>query len=171
MARIGYADPDDLTGELKDWYDRLPPNPRMFLTLALAPGTADLFMKLGTAIHDTLELPERLVEIDAAVVTQVAGSAYLLKRHHPPANTLTTVERNALLAGAGPDDIESFDDRDRAVHRFVKALIDSPRVDDTTFADAQLELSDRELVELIQTHGYYWMLAQLDCTLRLADNP
>ncbi|GAA1675405.1 hypothetical protein GCM10009745_18130 [Kribbella yunnanensis] len=167
MARIVYADPERLTGVLKDWHERLPPDPRMFLTLALAEGTAELVMKLGQAIHDSLELDERLVEIAAAVVTRAAGSTYLVERHFPHVRVLSAAELEALLSGA--DEIESFDDRDQAVYRFARALVDSPRIDDATFADAQLELSDRELVELIQAHGYYSMLATLDCALRIGD--
>jgi alkylhydroperoxidase family enzyme len=167
MARIEYAAPATFTGQLRTWSERMPPDPRMFLTFGLAGGTAELVMQLGQAIHDSLELSERSVEIAAAVVTHATDSPYLRFRHRPPTDVLTTAERDALLDGA--DDVESFDERDRAVLQFAKALVANPHVADDTFATARPHLSDRELVELVQSFSYYWMLGLLDGALQLGD--
>lgn len=163
MARIEYADPGDLPDDLRGWYERLPPDPRMFLALAQASSTAGLVLDLGMALRRDAALPTRLVELVAATVTRITGSDYLRRRHVPSTDLLTTEEREAALRGDGRP--SSFDERDRAVLRFAEAIAAGPRVDDETFAAVRRHLSDQELVELVQVHGYYWMLSRIATVL------
>ncbi|MFI9508997.1 carboxymuconolactone decarboxylase family protein [Nocardia sp. NPDC052566] len=157
MARIAYADPDRLTPELRTWFDNLPPDPRLFLAFAQAGGTAGLVMDSALALHRAVELPERLVELVAFTVIRVENSEYLRLHHNPREGLLSDAERDAILRGT---DAPSFDERDRAVLRLAEAVAKGPRVDDDTFAAARKHLSDRELVELIQAHAFYWMCAR-----------
>ncbi|MFC9995216.1 carboxymuconolactone decarboxylase family protein [Nocardia sp. NPDC127526] len=157
MARISYADPDRLQPHLRTWFDILPPDPRLFLAFARAEGTAGLVMDLAFALHRALKLPERLVELVATTVTRVEESEYLRQRHIPRAGLLTDAERDAILQGT---DAPTFDDRDHAVLRLSEAISAGPRVGEATYAAAREHLSDRELVELIQVHAYYWMAAR-----------
>ncbi|WP_028926109.1 carboxymuconolactone decarboxylase family protein [Pseudonocardia acaciae] len=156
MARIPYADASALPADLREWHARLPPNSNLFLMVAHAEATAGTLMRLGMQQVTQLALPARLREIATHAAAAVLGDDYVRARHVLSDDPLTLAERDAIYRG----DEAAFGGVDLAVLRFATAVARGLRVDDATFAPVRAALSDREIVELVQVVGYYWMFGQ-----------
>lgn len=167
MARIPYADPSALPADLQEWHAKLPPDSHLFLMVAHAEATAGTLMQLGLQQITQLELPARLRELAANATAAVLGADYLRVRHIPPGDPITAAERDALYRG----DHSGFRGVDLAVLTFATAVARGLPVDDATFAPVRAELTDREIVELLQVVGYYWMFAQFANVLAINAEP
>ncbi len=53
---------------------------------------------------------------------------------------------------------------DRAVTRFVAELVARPRVGEDVFAAVRENLTEREIVEVLQVAGFYWSFGRV-CTV------
>lgn len=167
MARIPYADSSALPADLQEWHAKLPPESRLFMMVAHAEATAGTLMQLGSQQITQLELPARLRELAANATAAVIGADYLRVRHVPPGDPITPAERDAIYCG----DHSGFSGVDLAVLAFTTSVARGLRVDDATFAPVRAELSDREIVELVQVVGYYWMFGQFANVLAIEAEP
>jgi alkylhydroperoxidase family enzyme len=167
MPRIPYVDVSTLPPELKEWHDKLPPNSHLFLMLAHASATAPTLMDLAKKQITELALSPRLRELAANAAAGTIGADYLRVRHIPPGDPITADEREALYGG----DHSVFSGLDRAVVAFATEVARGTSVDDATFAPVREALSDREIVELIEIVGYYWMHGQFANVLRIEAEP
>lgn len=167
MPRIPYADVTSLPADLLEWHGKLPPNSHLFQMVAHASATGGLLMQLGSRQITSLELSPRLRELAANATAAVLGADYLRVRHLPPGEPITSAERDALYAG----DHSGFSGLDLAVVTFATEVARGSKVDDATFAPVRAALSEREIVELIQVVGYYWLFGQFANVLELDAEP
>ncbi|MFJ5262582.1 carboxymuconolactone decarboxylase family protein [Streptomyces sp. NPDC088387] len=167
MARIPYADVSALPAELQEWHARLPPDSHLFMMVAHSEASAATLMQIGLQQIRELELSARMRELAANATACVLGADYLRVRHNPPGVPMTPEERDAIHRG----DHSGFDGIDLAVLTFATAVARGLPVDDDTFAPVRAELSDRQIVELIQVVGYYWMFGQFANVLRIESEP
>ncbi|MFI6532839.1 carboxymuconolactone decarboxylase family protein [Nonomuraea sp. NPDC050547] len=167
MARIPYADMSALPDDLREWHARLPPNSHLFMMLAHSEASAATLMQVGLQQIRELELPARLRELAANATARVLGADYLRVRHNPPGAPITPDEREAVYRG----EHSGFSGLDLAVLAFATAVARGLPVDDAVFAPVRAELSDRQIVELIQVIGYYWMFGQFANVLRIESEP
>jgi alkylhydroperoxidase family enzyme len=167
MARIPYVDTSALPADLQEWHARLPPDSHLFMMVAHAEATAATLMQLGLQQITRLELPPRLRELAANATAGVLGADYLRVRHIPPDDPITSAERDAIFRG----DHSLFSGLDLAVLTFATAVARGTSVDDVTFAPVRAELNDRQIVELVQVVGYYWMFGQFANVLAIEAEP
>ncbi|MFI0479198.1 carboxymuconolactone decarboxylase family protein [Actinomadura sp. 9N215] len=167
MARIPYADTSALPADLQEWHAKLPPNSHLFMMVAHAEATAGTLMQLGLQQITQLELPARLRELATNATAGVLGAEYLRLRHVLPDDPVTPAEREAIYRG----DHSGFSGLDLAVLTFATAVARGLPVDDATFAPVRAGLSDREIVELVQVVGYYWMFGQFANVLAIEAEP
>jgi alkylhydroperoxidase family enzyme len=167
VARIPYADTSALPADLREWHAKLPPNSHLFLMVAHAEATAGTLMQLGLQQITKLRLSARLRELAANATAHVLGADYLRVRHVPPGDPVTPEERDAIHRG----DHSGFSGIDLAVLTFATAVARGLPVDDEAFAPVRAELSDREIVELVQVVGYYWMFGQFANVLAIEAEP
>ena len=52
-------------------------------------------------------------------------------------------------------------EQDRTIIQFAAEVVARPQVSDALFASARKFLSEREVVELLQVCGYYWMFSRI----------
>ncbi|MFC4944256.1 carboxymuconolactone decarboxylase family protein [Pseudonocardia sp. GCM10023141] len=71
--------------------------------------------------------------------------------------------RAAIRAGTFDDPALSA--ADRAVGQFTAAVTAGPAVSGELFDTVRAQLSAREIVELLQVLGYYWMLGRISTVL------
>jgi alkylhydroperoxidase family enzyme len=167
MARIPYPDVDSLPPDLQEWRAKLPPNSNLFLMISHAAATAGRLLELGAAQHTDLVLPARMRELAALATGYVLDSAYLRHRHLPAEDEISAAEREAIDRG----DYSSFAGLDLAVLLFATEMARGTRVSDEIFAAVRDGLSERELVELVQVVGYYWMFGQFGNVLAIDAKP
>jgi alkylhydroperoxidase family enzyme len=167
VARIPYPDVKSLPPDLQEWRAKLPPDSNLFLMISHAAATAGRLLELGAAQHTDLALPARLRELAALATGHVLDSGYLRHRHIPPEEQISAAEREAIDRG----DHSPFAGLDLAVLSFATEMSRGTRVSDETFAAVRDRLSERELVELVQVVGYYWMFGQFGNVLAIDAQP
>ncbi|MFJ7078822.1 carboxymuconolactone decarboxylase family protein [Streptomyces sp. NPDC098781] len=156
-----------LPADLREWHAKLPPDSHLFMMVAHAEATAGTLMQLGSQQITRLQLPARLRELAANATACVLGADFLRVRHVPPGDPVTSVERDAIHRG----DHSGFSGVDLAVLTFATEVARGTAVDDATFAPVRAALSDREIVELVQVVGYYWMFGQFANVLAIQAEP
>jgi alkylhydroperoxidase family enzyme len=156
-----------LPTDLQEWHAKLPPNSHLFMMVAHAEATAGTLMQLGLQQITQLQLPARLRELAANATGAVLGAHYLRVRHIPPNDPITPEERDAIFRG----DYSAFGGVDLAVLAFATAVARGSSVDDATFTPVHSELNARQIVELVQVVGYYWMFGQFANVLSIEAQP
>ncbi|GGM62220.1 hypothetical protein GCM10012275_36250 [Longimycelium tulufanense] len=169
MARISYPDPSH-SAEL---WDAFPDMPRLHILemLGHSAGTARQFGELSMAQFVDLALSPRSRELVILTTARNIECEYEWIQHEPISEAVgvTRAQRDALVKGQY--DAEVFDDADRALVRFVAAIVAAPRIDDETFAAAREHLSNREIVEVLQVIGTYWTLGRVATVLDVELDP
>jgi alkylhydroperoxidase family enzyme len=136
----------------------------LFRMLAHAPPVLEGFAKLGGALLFDSTLEPRLREIAILRIGMSADAPYEVEKHVAIGKAVGLTEeeitalnpsRGQLLDGAA----------ERAVVRLVDELRDSPRASDEALAEVRAYLSDRAVVELVVTIGYYGLVCRVLETL------
>ncbi|MCX4880283.1 carboxymuconolactone decarboxylase family protein [Streptomyces sp. NBC_00847] len=155
MARIPYPErPADAVAALP-----VPLNAFRMLSHA-APLTGPA-IDLGMAVLRESTLPVRLRELVVMAVASGTRCAYESAQHHPialhagatPAQLTAIAERRA----GGPE----FDEPESAAVTAVFELVDRHTLAEDTLAALRARFTDRQVVEIVTTVGYYVMLAGL----------
>jgi alkylhydroperoxidase family enzyme len=136
----------------------------LFRMLAHAPPVLEGFAKLGGALLFDSTLEPRLREIAILRVGMSADARYEVEKHVAigKAVGLTEDELTALHPSRG----QLLDGAvERAVVRLVDELRNSPRASDEALAGVRAHLSDRAVVELVVTIGYYGLVCRVLETL------
>jgi alkylhydroperoxidase family enzyme len=166
MPRLKDPDPAAIPDEVARLLENLPPDP-MFRMLSHATSTIGPLMNFARSLYTGLTLPDRLREIAILTLAETTDASFVWTQHLP------------ISAVAGIDDptreairARSFDSpvlsaADRAVAQFTAATAAGPAVPDELFDALQAHLSEREIVELLQVLGYYWMLGRTSTVLAI----
>ena len=164
MARIPYPRPDEYPPALSALLAKMP-RVGVIEMLAHAPRLAEDLLRLLQAQFTSLELSLRHRELLILTVAGKIGCEYEYQQH-VPISTAAGVEaalREALWAG-NLDGAPPLSDDDGTLVEFVGLIVDSPKIDEDTFARVRSHFSDREIVEILQLTGCYWGLGRL-CTI------
>ncbi|HEY1972782.1 MAG TPA: hypothetical protein VGH89_32875 [Pseudonocardia sp.] len=162
MARIPYPQRDAMPAELAELLATMPRHAPVEM-LAHAPALTGPFLRLAQAQFTGLRLTARHREIVILTVAGLVQCDYEYAQHVPISSA----------AGIGPEERESLrsgeldnlpDAGDRALARFVAAVVRAPTVADEVIAGVRSEFSEREIVEVLQLVGFYWGLGRL-CTV------
>jgi len=117
-------------------------------------------MSLGLKLLTRAELPARYRELVILRIAHRHGARYEWSHHERIARNLGFTEEE-IQGVRETDPSACFSDLDRAVLRFADELICHARAPDELSARLREHLSDRQMVELILSIGYWNMIAML----------
>lgn len=155
MARIPYPE------RPADGVAKLPVPLNAFRMLSHAPPLADSAIDLGLAVLLESTLPVRLRELVIMAVAAGTECEYEAVQHRPVAlNSGVTADQLAAIAelrSSGPE----FDGTESAVVTATFELVSRHTLSEGRLAALRACFTDRQVVEVVTTVGYYVMLAGL----------
>ena len=170
-SRIPELPLDALSPEQRKVHDAIASGPRGHVRGPLqvwlqSPELAARAQELGAFCRYHTSLPKRLSEL-AILVTGATWRAGFEWFVHAP---------EGIKAGLDPEDVETvkrgerpkFEKRDEAaVYDFTRELLDTHRVSDATYRQAEKELGAAGLVELVGILGYYGLISMTITAFRV----
>ncbi|MEV6948991.1 carboxymuconolactone decarboxylase family protein [Streptomyces sp. NPDC051172] len=155
MARIPYPErPSDAVA-------RLPVPLNAFRMLSHAPPLTGPTIELGLAVLRESTLSVRVRELVVMAVAAATRCAYGSVQHHPIAlNAGVTPEQLAAVAERRADGPE-FDESETAALTAAFELVSRHTLSEGTLAALRACFTDRQVIEIVTTTGYYVMLAGL----------
>ena len=157
MARVRYLPRSDTDAD-PALFDRLErerkvPTANIFRALANAPGALDGFISYANTLRGS-QLSPKLRELAILTVGHCTGSAYEIA-HHQSHGLKAGVSAEQLKAVPDFEGSALFDDEERAVMALARESTLKVDVSEPTWRKAAAFLSERELVELVLTIGWY----------------
>jgi len=157
MARVRYLQRSDTDAD-QALFDRLErerkvPTANIFRALANAPGALDGFISYANTLRGS-QLSPKLRELAILTVGHCTGSAYEIA-HHQSHGLKAGVSAEQLKAVPDFEGSALFDDEERAVMALASESTLKVDVSEPTWRKAAAFLSERELVELVLTIGWY----------------
>jgi alkylhydroperoxidase family enzyme len=166
MARLPYPDRTTFPQELQDFLAKVPEHLN-FDMMSYSQSTIEAFVLQGQAQYTGLELPPRTRELVILTTAATTEAEYEFVQHVPISEAM----------GVDPDireaihrldlDSPTLSADDRAITKFVAAVVRSPVVDDDTFAAVREILGNRQIVEALQVIGYYWSFGRVATVLQV----
>lgn len=164
MARIRILQNDEAPPESKAFLENVEKNGaavlNLYRALAHSPSAFSSFVKLGNGLLTHTELPPKYRELVILRIAILAGSQYEWHQHVPV----------ALEAGVSQEQVDTihewaesdhFDKVEKAILRYCDQVTLNVRASDRTFRVLHKHLSDRSIVELTMTIGYWGMIARI----------
>jgi AhpD family alkylhydroperoxidase len=160
MARLPYVDPEQASPEVREALEALPPL-NIFRTLAHAETCLRPALRLGGAILTAQQLDAVLRELAILRVARLSGAEYEWVQHVAIGLAVGVSDEQVAALERGDAEATCFDDRERLVLQVATEVVEDAGASEATFAAAKAAFSSREIVELIVTAGYYYLLAAL----------
>lgn len=155
MARIPYPE------RPADGVAKLPVPLNAFRMLSHAPPLTDSAIDLGLAVLRESTLPVRLRELVVMAVASGTRCEYESVQHRPIAlNSGATPAQLAAIAERRSDGPE-FDGTESAAVTAAFELVAGHTLSEDTLSALRARFTDRQVVEIVTTVGYYVMLAGL----------
>jgi 4-carboxymuconolactone decarboxylase len=170
MPRISYIDPASAPEPIREAFEAIPPL-NIFKTLAHAETAFRPFLRFGNAVLRRLELDPVLRELAILQVARQAEAEYEWIQHVAIGRSVGVSDEQIAAVEEGDLEADVFDDAQRAVLAFTRAVVVGPHVPDSVFERLRAQLSEREVVELLLTIGDYWMLARVMTVLEIDIEP
>ncbi|HAZ31335.1 MAG TPA: carboxymuconolactone decarboxylase family protein [Dehalococcoidia bacterium] len=164
MARVRLVEMDQAPPEVKDLFQRMEDNGAKIINLykavALTPPMISSFLKLGNCLLNKAELPARLRELAILRIAKLSGSEYEWTQHVPIAREVGVSQQQVDDVHQW-EDSASFNDEERAVLQYTDEVALNVRAADGTFEALRQYLSERSVVELTMSIGYWGMIARV----------
>lgn len=168
MPRISFPDPQTMSAQQREVYDRIVNGPRGKIQGPLRaalhnPELADKWQALGALLRYRTSLSPRLSEIAILVTGRACNSPFEWYAHRIEAEKagISAAIIEALLDQREP---EGLSPEDHAVWRYAVELNAHKSVSDTTYREALTHFGERGVVELTALVGYYTLVAMtLNC--------
>ncbi len=163
MARIPLVEPDTLTPEQRQVFDRIVAGPRRRVIGPLRavlhnPELAERWQQLGALVRYGTSLEARFKEIAILATARRWNADLEWQVHEAEARAAGVPE--AVVAAIGKGVPPPFaDPAEREVYEFVRELQETGRVPEARYRDAHARLGDVGVVELAALVGYYTMVA------------
>ena len=172
MARIDFLDPADASEDVQRVFEVLPAQLNIFKMAAHAEASFRPLLSLGTSILGAQELDGKLREFVILLAGKLTPGRYEWTQHVPIALATGATQEQIDALDAENFDADCFDDVEKDLIAFAVEVIRDVRASDDTFARAKARFSNREIVEIIMTCGYYMMMARItECTDTDIDKP
>ena len=157
MARVRYLQRSDTDAD-QALFDRLErerkvPTANIFSALAHAPQVLNGFISYANTLRGS-QLNPRLRELAILTVGHCTASAYEIA-HHQSHGLKAGISAEQLKAVPDFESSALFDDEERAVMALARESTLQVDVSEPTWRKAAAFLSERELVELVLTIGWY----------------
>ena len=156
IAREMFQKSEDTTGRVIN----------LFRVLAHSPKICRDWNRMGTTILMKGELDRRLMELAVVRVGELAQSEYELTAHRALGMRFG-LTREQIDAVADWKNASVFDELESLVLQFTDEVTLNIRASDVTFAELEKHFSQREIVELTVTIGFYGMVARTLETLQV----
>ncbi|MFI1377641.1 carboxymuconolactone decarboxylase family protein [Streptomyces longwoodensis] len=157
MARIPY--PHNLA--VREALADLPVILNVFKMIAHAPAAVRPTVDLGLALLSGTALDARLREAVILATATRAGCTYEWVQHEPiAARSGLSVQQIAFLK-EGAVQVPGLTQCEETCLRAVSELSSKNSVDEETLSLLRRQLSDRQIIELLMTVGYYTLLANV----------
>jgi 4-carboxymuconolactone decarboxylase len=174
MARVGYVTTSEAVGDAGEVLAKMERQGSAVLNLhravANTPNMLRNFMRLGNSLLRHGLLPPAVRELAILRTAQMTGADYEWAHHVP-------IALQAGLTREQIDELEAwatsphFDERARAVLRYVESVAEDVAVSDEVFREARAHLSEGEMVELSLVVGYWGLVARLLVPLEIDLEP
>jgi alkylhydroperoxidase family enzyme len=161
MARLPYVEPEAMTAEVREVYDRLPVKLNIFKMMANAETCFRPLIQLGTSILGRQKLDPKLRELAILRVANLSKAAYEWTQHVPIAKATGATDAQVAALERGQADGDAFDATEKLVLRFATEIVRDVRASDGTLGEVRGRFSPQEVVELVLAVGYYMMIARL----------
>ncbi|MCL0079892.1 carboxymuconolactone decarboxylase family protein [Dehalococcoidia bacterium] len=164
MARVKLVEKDQAPPEVEDLFQRIEANGakiiNLYRAIALSPPMISSFLKLGNSLLNKAELSPKLRELAILRIAKLAGSEYEWTQHVPIAREVG-VSRQQVDDVHQWEDSAGFNDEERAVLQYTDEVALNVRAADETFEALRQYLSERSVVELTMSIGYWGMIARV----------
>jgi alkylhydroperoxidase family enzyme len=163
MARVKLLEKEDVDPMVKQIYQKIEDSGseviNLLKALAHSPKIFRDWQRLGITLLLKGDLSPRLRELAILRVGDLAKANYEWTKHVPM----------ALQAGASQEQIdelsnwkdsEKFNEQERAVLQYTDEVSQNIRASDDAFANISKFLSEKEIIELTVTIGYYGMVCR-----------
>lgn len=174
MARVGYVTTAEAQGDAREVFAKMEQRRSAILNLhravANSPNALRNFIRLGNSLLVYGALLPVLRELAILRVGQITGASYEWA-HHVPIARQAGVGDEQIAALSGWRTSPHFDDRERAVLRYIENVTSAVRVPDDVFREVRTHLSEAEVVELTLVAGYWGMVARLLVALEIDLEP
>ncbi len=161
MARLPYVDPSSAPEPVREALTAVPQPLGVFRMVANASTAFRPWLRYGAALLTELELSPLLRELAILQVARLSDSEYEWVQHVPIARSTGATDEQIAAIEAGNDEDEAFDDRERAVLRFTRAVVVDGTANEPEVAALVDAFGPRQVVELLLVVGQYMSIARL----------
>lgn len=165
MNRIPDPDFSQLSPELAQLIEK--GNLNLFKIWSYSVSSIKDAISLGADHYAGLELPPHIRELVILLTAHVNHCQYEWVQHVTPAKTFGVTDSQIHAIQDLTLTEENFNAKEIAALKFTTAVLNSPDVSDDIFKLAQSNLSNRELVEIVELIGYYWMAGRIATVFKL----
>ena len=158
MARIPYADPDNMDDTTRQLLERLAPL-NIFRMMANAPGLVRPFIDLGGAFLFEGKLDPVTRECAILRVGYLSNASYETAQHEKIGRDLGMSDALIEALKAGPSD-PRLSAEQKLTLDYVDDLVANVKAGDATFAPALSHFGVEKLQELTLVTGYYMMVCR-----------
>ena len=164
-SRFALLARESMTPEQQDLYQRKMVGPWAdlrgpFNALMRSPATADKALDLGNHIRHGNSLPDRLVELAILVTGRHWSAQYEWWAHYKRARQagLPMQIADAIAVGQRPTGMQPDE---AAVYDFSTELQQTMQVSDANYAKAKSLFSEKQILDLIATCGFYVLISMV----------
>ena len=158
MARIPYADPDEMDGKTRQLLERLAPL-NIFRMMANAPGLLRPFVDLGGAFLFDGKLDPVTRERAILRVGYLSRASYETAQHEKIGRDLGMSDTLIDALKTGPS-AASLSEEQRLTLAYVDDLVANVKASDATFKPALAHFGAEQMQELTLVTGYYMMVCR-----------
>jgi 4-carboxymuconolactone decarboxylase len=163
MARVRLLEKEDVDPMVKEIYQKVEESGgeviNLIKALAHSPKICRDWNRLGITLLLKGQLSPKLRELAILRVGVLAKANYEWTKHVPMAMAAGTVQEQI---DSLPEWVNSkeFNEQERVVLRYTDEVSQDIRASDDTFSKIREFLSEREIIELTVTIGYYGMVCR-----------
>ncbi len=164
MARVKLVEKDQAPPEVEELFQRIEAKGakiiNLYRAIALTPPMISSFLKLGNCLLNKAELSPKLRELAILRIAKLSGSEYEWTQHVPIAREVG-VSRQQIDDVHQWEDSANFNHEERAALQYTDEVALSVKATDGTFEALRKHLSERSIVELTMSIGYWGMIARV----------
>ena len=172
LPKVPYLAANEVSAQIQSFWEKAPFVLNINRVVAHAESAYKNCMALGLKLLTRAELPDRLRELAILRIAHLCHADYEWTHHARIAKSLGMTEEEIQ----GVRDVaqaDCFSQLDQTVLAFTDEITFKAKAADNTFATLKKHLSDRQVVELILSVGYWNMIARLivNIGIDLEDKP
>ncbi len=164
MTRVRMLQNEEAPLESRELLEKIEKNGaevlNLYRTIAHSPSTLSSFLKLGNVLLDQTELSPKFRELAILRIAILMGSEYEWEQHVPIALEVGINQEQIDDIHEWPES-DNFDKAEKAVLAYTDQVTLNIKASDRVFRSIRKHLSERSIVELTITIGYWGMIARV----------